>query len=139
MPLAVDASVAFKWFVPEEGDEQALALLDGMEPLWAPDLALIELGNALAGRLRPLPNGYQVAAAALERLPTLYSRLFPSAPLVPRALELSFELRHPIYDCIYLAMVEREDVKLVTADGRFMRAIAGTRHARRVRAIGAAL
>jgi predicted nucleic acid-binding protein len=132
MPLAVDASVAFKWFVPEAGGEAALALLDSDEPLWAPDLVLMELGNALTGRLRPLADGFAVATAAIDRLGALYSRLLPSSDFVRRAMHLSFELRHPIYDCIYLAMVEREDIKLVTADEKFVRLMANTAYADRV-------
>ena len=137
MPLAVDASVAFKWFVPESGDDEALALLDGSDPLWAPDLVLVEIGNALVGRLRPLENGFDVATTAFDRLGILYARLFPTAEFARRALELSFELSHPIYDCVYLALVERENIELLTADERFIRAVAGTEHGRRVRALEA--
>lgn len=35
------------------------------------------------------------------------------------ALALAQELDHPVYDCLYLALVEREKRPLVTADRRF--------------------
>ena len=43
--------------------------------------------------------------------------LIPIEDLRLRALELSLELDHPIYDCFYLALAERERVPLVCADG----------------------
>ncbi len=38
MTLVVDASVALKWFVAEDGSTRAAALLAGPELLVAPDL-----------------------------------------------------------------------------------------------------
>lgn len=32
-------------------------------------------------------------------------------------------LNHPIYDCTYLALAERENISLVTADGGFLNAL----------------
>jgi len=39
---------------------------------------------------------------------------------VPRASELTRLLDHPIYDCLYLALAERERLAIVTADGRML-------------------
>lgn len=133
MPLAIDASVAFKWFVPEDGRDRALALLDGDEPLWAPDLVLAEVGNALFGRLRTMSEGRDVAATSVRALSEIYSRLVPARELVPRALEIAFDLRHPIYDCVYLAMCEMHDIVLITADQRLIAAADGTPHSSRLR------
>jgi predicted nucleic acid-binding protein len=36
-------------------------------------------------------------------------------------------LRHPVYDCFYLALAEREDATLVTADRRLIGRLAGSR------------
>ena len=47
------------------------------------------------------------------------------------ALELAPALRHPIHDCIHLALAERLDRRLVTADRRFLDALADTEHAGR--------
>jgi predicted nucleic acid-binding protein len=49
--LVVDASVAVKWFLVEPGDREALALLDGDEPLIAPELVVAEVVNAVWKRL----------------------------------------------------------------------------------------
>ncbi len=52
---------------------------------------------------------------------------------IPRAMDLAIALRHPIYDCIYLAIAEQNDDVLVTADARFLAAVRSTDHAGRVR------
>jgi len=132
MPIVVDASVAFKWFVPESGGDAALALLDEDEPLWAPDLVLVELGNALFTRLRSVSGGRDAAIAAIARTSQIYSFLAPTSEFVRRAVELSFELMHPAYDCIYLALCEAHDLRLLTADQRFRGKVIGTAHQDRV-------
>ena len=43
-----------------------------------------------------------------------------TAPLAPRATAMALDLDHAIYDCFYLALAEREDAPLVTADRRFL-------------------
>lgn len=48
MSLVVDASVALKWVLDEEGRPAARALLLGNEPLHAPDFLILECANILA-------------------------------------------------------------------------------------------
>jgi predicted nucleic acid-binding protein len=45
MILVVDASVACKWFVEEDGSQAAEALLDSGSTLLAPDLLVPEVCN----------------------------------------------------------------------------------------------
>ncbi len=56
------------------------------------------------------------AVEAAAGLPALFDTLVPSAELVERACTLALGLDHPVYDCLYLALAEREGVALVTAD-----------------------
>jgi predicted nucleic acid-binding protein len=60
-------------------------------------------------------------------LPRFFARLVPLAPLAARAVEIAAELRHPVYDCFYLALTESEDATLVTADRRLIGRLAGSR------------
>ena len=46
MTVVIDASVALKWFVEEQGTDQAAALLAGNDLLIAPDLIVAEVANA---------------------------------------------------------------------------------------------
>ena len=50
--IVVDASVVAKWFLPEAGTEQALALIDGALPLAAPSLIRLEVHGAITRRNR---------------------------------------------------------------------------------------
>jgi predicted nucleic acid-binding protein len=45
--------------------------------------------------------------------------LIPEDHDLPAALKLALELNHPLQDCIYLALAERFDAPLVTADEKF--------------------
>ena len=73
-----------------------------------------------------------------ERLADLarYLRTVDETPVMPRALRLAVDLEHPIYDCIYLALAEQVGDELLTADRRFLAAVASTDHASRVRELG---
>ena len=44
------------------------------------------------------------------------------------ALRIAIELGHPAYDCMYLALALGIGAKVVTADGRFVSAVASTRY-----------
>jgi predicted nucleic acid-binding protein len=61
--------------------------------------------------------------------------LVPVAELLPRAIDLAFDLQHPIYDCIYLALAEREKAALITADLRLIATVSGGGHSALVRAL----
>lgn len=47
-------------------------------------------------------------------------------PLFPRALELSQLFRQSVYDCLYVALAEREGCELVTADDKLIKAVQPT-------------
>lgn len=114
MSLIVDASIAVKWVAEESGSERARALYIS-DDCWAPSLILAEVGNALWKKRRMKLVSPEQAAAALGALPSRI-RLFDMAELAPRALALAIEFDHPIYDCFYLALAEREHAPLVSAD-----------------------
>jgi predicted nucleic acid-binding protein len=123
--MVIDASVAFKLVVHEPDSEVAIAWI-GREELVAPSLIHSEVGNALWKRVR---KGELASDAEIEdRLADLgrYIRTIDEISLVPRALKLAIEIGHPIYDCVYLAMAEQMGEQLLTADRRFLRAVAGT-------------
>jgi predicted nucleic acid-binding protein len=124
--LVVDASVAVKWFLVEPGDREALALLDAAEPLVAPELIVAEVVNVVWKRLMAGAIEVSQAADVPQELQRLFAQLFPLGPLADRALEIAHQLRHPAYDCFYLALAETQGARLVTADRRFAQRIGGT-------------
>ena len=132
MTLVVDASVAFKWFALEDGTDRALALLEGGEPIVAPDLILAEVCNAAWKSLRQgelTPAQYD---AILDDIARPFSRLVPLDLLIRPAAALTRQLDHPVYDCLYLALADSERLPVITADQRLLAAVRGTALAGRV-------
>jgi predicted nucleic acid-binding protein len=122
MTIVLDASVAVKWVLPEDGSEQAAAIRGQDDDLIAPSLVCAEIGSAI---WRAAVRGDVPAAEAFRTLRLAmshYQRVIPLEELANRAIEMAIRLRHPIYDCFYLALAEREDSTLVTADGRLIAA-----------------
>jgi predicted nucleic acid-binding protein len=126
LTLVVDASVAVKWFIIEPGRPEARRLLDREQPLIAPELIVAELVNVLWKRVTGGAIDRTQAANAARELPQLLSELCPLAGFAERALAIADALRHPAYDCFYLALAEARDARLVTADRRFARRLEGT-------------
>ena len=121
MSVVLDASVALKWFVQEDGAASALALA-GREDLIAPNLLVAKVANGLwkmeqVGRLPA-----RAVDLALVRLPRYFQRLAPIEPLAARARGLG----HPAYDCLYLALAEQANASFVAADSRLLERLAGT-------------
>lgn len=120
MTLVVDASVATQWVLPEPLSDRAIALRRSGEPIVAPDLVHAEIGNAIWKRARTGEITTPNAVDALATATGLFDTLVPMAELAGRALEISIALKHPICDCFYLALAERERAPLVSADKKLI-------------------
>lgn len=134
MTLVIDASVALKWVLVEEGRDAALALI-GEETLIAPDFLILEAANTLAMKVR---RGLLTEDAARESLHFLAEEVdvtfWPSHPHMVAAHNLANLLGRSAYDSLYLALADAEDATLVTADCKFADAVRGHRlYAARVR------
>lgn len=114
----VDASVAAKWLVAEPGSDTARRVLEGPGPLIAPDLLIAEVGNVLWKKVARRAITRRHAREAVIWLPELFDRLFDSAALAPRALEIAIEHGATVYDSLYVALAEAAggEAVLVTAD-----------------------
>jgi predicted nucleic acid-binding protein len=125
MKYVLDSSVAFKWVVTEAHSDKAERLRidsrNGVHQLLAIDFFPIEVAHALTkaerqGRITP-PKGGVLWADVMADCPMLS----PSLVLVPRAYAIASAFRIGIYDCLYVALAERENCELVTADDRLVR------------------
>lgn len=134
--LVIDASVAMKWLVDEDGSEAAFTLRD--RDLAAPALLRIEAANVLRTLVAR-------QAATADQALDLFA-LLQDAPvtivdhdeaLERRALHLGLELGHPVYDCFYLGLAERMGRCLITADNRFLKALRSTPYSAQVIALEA--
>ena len=125
--LVVDASVAVKFVAEEPGSDAAYEFVVGPDSLIAPDWVVVEVASAIWRKVKRCEILEVHAEADLESLPEFFAKLYAATDLLKEAFRLSFRLRHPVYDCVYLALAIREDARLLTADWKFEKAV---RHAR---------
>ncbi len=126
MVVVVDASVAAKWLVAEPDSEIAAMLLDGSFDLQAPRLLVSEIGNMLwCMAVNGSIEEYEAArlAAALLDMPLQWR---DDERTCVEAVRIAVELGHPAYDCMYLALALLIGSQVVTADKRFVSAVAST-------------
>jgi predicted nucleic acid-binding protein len=118
--LVVDASIAVKWVVEEDGTPQAL-ILRRQAKLIAPDLLTAECANILWKKVQRDELSKEEALLAARLLQAAEIELLPTRPSMEAATRIAIELDRPAYDCVYLAVAIDNDCKFVTADGRLLR------------------
>ncbi len=131
--LVVDASVVAKWFFPEEHSSESRRLLSPRRTLLAPDLIWSEVGNIAWKRVRRGEMKMEEAAQLVADLIRMPLDVVPTQGLLAPALELAIATDRCVYDCIYLAMAIDRKCRLVTADERFVNALAPTPFAKHIR------
>jgi predicted nucleic acid-binding protein len=119
--LVIDASVAVKWVVEEEGTKEALALRD--RALAAPDLLIAECADILWKKVRRNELSEQEAVFAAGLLARADIELMATRPYLEVAVRIAVALDHPAYDCIYIALAEAEELRFVTADVSLLRKV----------------
>ena len=135
MNLVIDASVACKWFFEENLSSEARALAESDAAFSAPDVILAECANAAWRRVlsRTVPRAQ--AQAFLKSLPHWFESLTPSVRLHEAAFEMACVLDHPVYDCLYLALAQDEETRLVTADRVFADRVRNSRWKDRIESL----
>jgi predicted nucleic acid-binding protein len=125
MRYVLDVNVALKWVLAEPDSPKANKLRDdfrkSVHELLSPDVFPVEIAHALtrAERQKRIAVGDSgpLLADVLLTCPTLH----PYQPLLLRATEISSGLRVGVYDCLYVALAERERCALVTADDKLIK------------------
>jgi len=126
--LVIDASIAVKWLVEEEGTEEAL--LRRTAKFVAPELLTAECANILWKKCQRDELSKEEAFLAAQLLQAADIEFLPTRLLLESATRIAVELDHPAYDCLYLALASERDCRFVTADERFVRKLAEGRRRR---------
>ena len=116
--IVVDTSLALQWVLDEPDADRAELLLSG-QSLAAPDIVFVEAANVLGKKIRKEQIELVQGIAGLDFIRDRLQQIVPGASLVERGLELSVELNHPVYDCIFLACAQQLGAALATRDAPF--------------------
>lgn len=114
----LDASVAIKVLIDEEGSRRARELALSGARFAAPDFVLAEVASVLLKHLRRGHLSRSFAEAALERSRDLFDELVPVAALRSRAFAIAADCGTSAYDALYLALADVRGWPLATADLR---------------------
>jgi predicted nucleic acid-binding protein len=123
--IVVDASVALKWFLPETGSREAIALQSGPHSLAAPSLIRMEVAGAFCRATRGnaprlgKDEADQLCSRWLNLVENHLLEIVPDDALLREACGLAVSIGHPLADCLYLALSNRWNIPLVTADRVF--------------------
>jgi predicted nucleic acid-binding protein len=125
MRYVLDASVALCWVIPRPLSPSASRLRDdyckSLHQLIAPSIFPAETASGLTKaerqKLIPVGDARPLLAKILRTLPALH----PYGRLLHRATDISSGTRSGLYDCLYVALAEREQCELVTADDKLVR------------------
>jgi len=131
MRFVVDASVAVKWFVPEDDDESALKLLDPSNELHSPDLLIPEFGNTIWKKLQREELNPDEARTVIRALPVVPLVTHASFELLPPAFDIAVRTSRTVYDSLYISLAIALRSQLITTDERLVNALSSSPFARR--------
>jgi len=113
--------------VAEPDSAKALLLRDdftkGVHQLLAPDLFVPEIANALLiaeRRGRVAKGKYPVLLADVLSAPP---QLHAASPLLPRVTAITSSFQVSVYDCLYVALAEREQCEFATGDDKLVNSL----------------
>jgi predicted nucleic acid-binding protein len=124
----IDASVALRWFLPDEAEgEKALELLEGYlngrVSLICPALLGYEVLNGLimAGRKGRIPK--EIIETAFEGFLQLGIIIKDPFPSYSKLIRYCLQATLTAYDASYLVLAEAEKIPLITADEKLIKAV----------------
>jgi predicted nucleic acid-binding protein len=122
--VVVDASVAVKWFVPENHSAEALRLLDARFRRHIPVLLHTEFGQTIWKKIYQRKEMEAADGTSILRgLMIMALEVHAVTPLVEPALDIALATGRTVYDSIYLALATALGCKLVTADQKLYNAL----------------
>ncbi len=122
--FVVDASVVFKWLVPEVHSTAARRLLEQNHAYFAPDLLYAELANITWKKVRSGYLSREQGERLMRDLTTVAVETISCRELARDAYSLAVASGRSAYDAMYLALAVRLDTQMITADERLANALA---------------
>ena len=124
MRYVLDASAALCWVLPRPNSGKALQLRadfqNAVHDLIAPSVFSGEVASALTKaerqKLIPVGDARPLLGRVMRTLPVMR----PYEPLLDRAVDISSQTRSGLYNCLYVALAEREGCELVTDDQKLV-------------------
>jgi predicted nucleic acid-binding protein len=124
MKYVLDASAALCWVLPRPNSGKALQLRadfqNAVHELIAPSIFSGEVASALTKSERQKLIQVSDARPLLGQVMRTPPVMHPYEPLLDRAVDISSQTRGGLYDCLYVALAEREGCQLVTDDQKLM-------------------
>jgi predicted nucleic acid-binding protein len=114
--LTIDASVAVSVVRDRVTHAATLDRLSAADAVYAPSFFIVETANALWKYVKGQHLSEADAAFLHHDAATLVDRPIDSAELFPEALLLASQLKHPVYDSLYLVAARRTGSTLLTFD-----------------------
>lgn len=116
MRIALDASAAIEAGFRRRRGSRFIALLEGAEQVFSPDIFVAEVVNTVWKFHRFANLELDLCEEGMERTLGLPDVLVPSRELYREAFALARLLERSVHDMLYLALARREDAVLVSAD-----------------------
>lgn len=124
MTYALDASAALCWVLPRPNSGKALRLRADFQnvvhELIAPSIFSGEVASALTKAERQKLIAIGEARPLLGQVMQTPPIMCAYELLLDRAVDISSQTRSGLYDCLYVALAEREQCELVTDDQKLI-------------------
>jgi len=118
--IVLDASVVVHALTNTAYSEQARYHFKTNASIFAPEIILGEVANTLTRMVRTQFINREQAWAGFQLLQRQSIQLLPSRDVLDRAFSLSLEFNHAVFDCIYVAVAEIKQSRLITTDQRLI-------------------
>ena len=126
----IDTSALVKLTIPEDHSDTVSEIASlhtaSRIQLVAPDFILLECANVLWKHARRDNLPIADVMSAIDTLNRLDVRLIRQDGLMEDALKFALSVGVAVYDALFCVVAERNDVELITADGRLAGSLVGT-------------